>query len=188
VKPEPNGTRTHEPSLRELTVDLDGLRDLLFEKIQSLKDIIDERDRLYKERDESRKTAVDAALAAAKEQNKQTFESSEKAIVKAEEGQRSYNTNHNDLAHKMDEQNKATMPRTETEARFHAMEEKISTLRDSVAAVGSSIGTQVAALTGVQAGGKSMKDESRANIAIIIAFLGLALTLAMTLYRFGAGK
>ena len=53
------------------------------------KEIIDERDRLYKERDDSRRTAVDAALTAVKEQTKASFDASEKAIVKAEEAQRS---------------------------------------------------------------------------------------------------
>ena len=39
-----NGYRTHEPSLRELTADLDGLRDLLLAKIEANREILDERD------------------------------------------------------------------------------------------------------------------------------------------------
>lgn len=95
----------------------------------SLREINDERDRLYKERDESRRTAVDAALTAVKEQTKASFDASEKAIVKAEEAQKSYNQSHNDLARKMDDQNKATMPRSETESRFRSLEEKVNDTR-----------------------------------------------------------
>lgn len=139
-----NGSRTHEPSLRELTAEMDGLRELFHAKFDSLKEILDERDRLYKERDESRKTAVDAALTAVKEQTKDSFVASEKAIVKAEEAQKAYNSSHNDLARKMDDQNKATMPRPEAQQRFSALEEKIVI-----------VSTAVAAAT---AGSKSMKD------------------------------
>jgi len=119
-----------DPSLREVMVAIDGLREL-----------IDERDRRYEERDASRRTAVEAALAAAKEQTRASFDASEKAIVKAESAQTSYNIAHNDLAKKMDDQNKATMPRTETEQRFRSIEEKISDLREAqVSMTGKSMG------------------------------------------------
>jgi hypothetical protein len=121
---EENG-RTHEPSLREITVELDGLRALLLSKLDSMRELL-------KERDEARRTAVDAALTAVKEQTKASFEASEKAIIKAEEAQKSYNVAHNDLARKMDEQNKATMPRLETESRFISMEEKFASLKSAM--------------------------------------------------------
>jgi len=162
--------RTHEPSLRELTIDLDGLKELLISKMESMKEVINERDKLYKERDDSRRTAVDAALAAAKEQTKASFEASEKAIVKAEEAQKSYNIAHNDLARKMDEQNKATMPRTETQQRFDSTAKEISELKTVVAAM-------VASSTGLAVGGKAVKDEGRANLAIIVAIIGVMLAL-----------
>jgi hypothetical protein len=128
---------------------------LVLSRLDALKEVVDERDRLYKERDEARRTAVDAALAAVKENTKASFEASEKAIVKAEEAQKAYNTSHNDLARKMDDQNKATMPRLETEARFRNIEEKI------------------AASAGAMLGSKGVKDESRANLAIGLSFLAL---------------
>jgi phage-related tail protein len=148
-------------------------REVFLAEITALRAIVDERDRLYKERDDSRRVAVDAALAAVKDQTKASFEASEKAIVKAEEAQRAYNLSHNDLARKMDDQNKATMPRVETEQRFHAVEEKINTLRDSVATVGSAVSSQIAAVTSAAQGGKAVKDETRANLAIGLSFLGL---------------
>jgi chromosome segregation ATPase len=151
---------------------------------QALKNITDERDRLYKERDEARRTAVDAALAAAKaavdaaliavkEQTKASFEASEKAIVKAEEAQKSYNQSHNDLARKMDEQNKATMPRTESESRFRTLEEKINDLRESRSGE-----------VGGAHGRVAVKDESRANLAAAIALLSLLLALVALAAKF----
>lgn len=166
-----NGTRTHEPSLRELTSELDGVRGLLDARIQANREILDERDRLYKERDDARRTAVDAALAAVKEQTKASFEASEKAIVKAEEAQKSYNSSHNDLARKMDDQNKATMPRPETETRFQALEEKITSLRDAVSTI-----------TGGNRGGKDVRDDTKAMIAIAISFIVLVLEVATRLF------
>lgn len=132
----------------------------------SLREINDERDRLYKERDDSRRTAVDAALTAVKEQTKASFEASEKAIVKAEEAQKSYNQSHNDLARKMDDQNKATMPRSETESRFRGVEEKVNEIRHAVTAGGS-----------VVLGGQAAKHESRANIAALVGLVGIVLAL-----------
>lgn len=157
---DPNGARTHEPTLRELTTELDGLRELLLAKLEASKEVINERDKLYKERDDSRRTAVDAALAAAKEQTKASFDASEKAIVKAEEAQKSYNVAHNDLARKMDEQNKATMPRLESQQRFDNIAKEVAELKALTAVSG-----------GVIVGTKSVKDESRANVAILISII-----------------
>lgn len=67
--------RTHEPSLRELTAELDGERALRAAEIKRLEQVASERDNRYSER---------AASA-------------EKAIVKAENAQTVYNAGHNDL-------------------------------------------------------------------------------------------
>lgn len=142
----------------------------LGERLIALRQLVDERDRLYKERDESRRTAVDAALAAVKEQTKSSFEASEKAIVKAEEAQKAYNASHNDLARKMDEQNKATIPRPEAQTRFDALEEKIASIKNTLAAS-----------SGVSVGGKALKDESRSNLAIAVSVIVLLITLGKML-------
>jgi hypothetical protein len=82
---EGNGGRTHEPNLRELTSDSDGQFLLLLSKIEALEALLDERDRLYSERDTSRKTAVDAALAAAKEAVAAALLTAKEAAGKAED-------------------------------------------------------------------------------------------------------
>ena len=60
-----DGPRTHEPSLREVTVELDGLRAVLLSELSALRQLMDERDKLYKERADSQKSNVDTALKAA---------------------------------------------------------------------------------------------------------------------------
>ncbi len=166
AKPEDCAGRTHEPALREVVSDLDGLRVLVMAKLDSIRDIIDERDRLYKERDDSRRTAVEAALAAVKSETRASFEASEKAIVKAEEAQRAYNQSHNDLSRKLDDQNKATMPRPEVETRIAAVEEKINSVRDIVTAGG-----------GVLQGGRAAHDDTRANLAIVVSVIGVVVLI-----------
>lgn len=153
---EPNAQRTHEPSLREVVAELDGLRKLM-----------DERDKWYGERDKDRQTAVDKALAAADKQTVAAFLAAKEAVFKAEEGQKSYNATHNDIARKMDEQNKATMPRTEIDARFQGQEEKIGGLKEAFAKT-----------AGATEGTKMVRDDSRANLAIAISFILLLLALA----------
>jgi hypothetical protein len=116
-----NGPRFHDPDIRELTAEVDGLRELTMAKLEALRDLLDERDRMYAGRDEAGKTAVDAALVAVKEQTKNSFDASEKAIKKAEEAQTAYNVAHN-----------ATMPRLEMESRIHALEAKIVDVHDAI--------------------------------------------------------
>jgi hypothetical protein len=75
--------------------------------IETLKEhllmLIEANDKRYKEESDNQKLAVKDALAAQKELTVAAFNSSEKAIVKAEEAQRSYNVNHNDLLRQMKE-------------------------------------------------------------------------------------
>lgn len=121
--------RTHEPSLRELTTDLDGVKSLLLEKVSGLREIIDERDRLYKERSDSQKTALEAALAAANSKNEATGMASKEAIIKAENAQTAYNVSHNDLLKKQD----AMMPRTEVDRIVAGWQEKFEDMRGEIA-------------------------------------------------------
>lgn len=120
-----NNGRTHEPSLRELTSDLDGLRDLVFSKINSLRDLFDERDKLYRERIDAQKEALLTALNANKEQTKASFDASEKAIVKAEDAQRAYNASHNDLIRKME----FMLPQSEARLKWDTIDKETGEIR-----------------------------------------------------------
>jgi hypothetical protein len=127
-----NGTRTHEPSLRELTVDMDGKVDTINEKIKNLHNLIDERDRLYSERNTTQKVAVDAALTAAKEQTGASFASSEKAIVKAENAQSEYNARSNEFRATLADQAERLASKTELVTVNKNLEDKISRHDDDI--------------------------------------------------------
>jgi len=137
MKPETG--RTHEPALREVVADLDGLRLLHEEKIanairrmedveERLGEKMDERDKRYTERDESRTTAVNAALIAAKELNAASQASSKEAIIKAESAQQSYNERSNEFRGQLDDQAKRLISRLEVEQVVKNFEEKINRL------------------------------------------------------------
>ncbi len=105
--------RTHEPSLRELTAELDGLRELFMAKISAQKEIMDERDRLYKERDETRVLAVDSALKAVEKQTEISFVASERALQKAEASQQNYNIRSNEFRGQLEDQARRLMSKDE---------------------------------------------------------------------------
>jgi hypothetical protein len=137
--------------------------DTLHEHVVSL---LSDLEQLFTQRFTDSEKAAAVALTAVKDHTKSSFEASEKAIVKAEEAQKAYNTSHNDLARKMDEQSKATMPRSETEARFRALEEKITELR------------------GISQGGKNMWGYVAGGFAFILLLLSI-LGGVLTLLKFG---
>jgi hypothetical protein len=129
--------------------------DVVHVKVSALRELLDERDRRYEERDRDFKNFVNS-----------TFLSNEKAIAKAEQAQRDYNVAHNDLARKLDEQNKATIPRAECEARFRGLEENIVSLREAVTSFG-----------GVSVGTRGIKDEARANFAVLISVASVVIAI-----------
>ncbi len=104
---------------------IDTLHEYLIAQIRNLRELLDERDRLYKERNDSQRTAVDAALTAVKENTKSSFDASEKAIVKAEDAQREYNIRSNEFRGQLDDQAKTLMPRPEALTMFKSVEEKL---------------------------------------------------------------
>ncbi len=124
--------RTREPSLAELTAQLDSLRELINSKIAAIQEVMNERDRLYLERTENAKGALVTALSAAKDQTSTAFAASKEAISKAEEAQKAYNLSHNDLLRKMDTQHKDTMPRIEAEKEFDGWRIQLNEVKEDV--------------------------------------------------------
>jgi phosphopantetheinyl transferase (holo-ACP synthase) len=106
-------------------------------EVTHLRELMNERDRRYSERADNDRQSVAAAFAA-----------SEKAIQKAEDAQTQYNETHNELSRKLDDQNKATMPRAEIEARF-----------------------------------QTASDNTRGNLALLLAGLGLIVAVASLILR-----
>jgi septal ring factor EnvC (AmiA/AmiB activator) len=172
-------SETANLTLRELTAELYGIRDLLVAKHESLAGLVNERDRLYKERDDSRRTAIDAALAAAKEQTAAAFLASEKAIVKAENAQKDYNDRSNEFRGQLDDQAKRLISRTEVETMVKNLEEKIKRLDDDNRDLRDSRSES----RGTVEGGKHSKDDSRANLAIIVSIAGLVAVILSHLIK-----
>lgn len=110
---------------------VDTLHEHLLSLINNHGKLQDERDRLYMGKFADAKIAVDDALKAQKELTNASFASSEKAIVKAEESQRSYNAGHNDLSRKMESQYALMMPRQEELSIIKSLEEKIESQKES---------------------------------------------------------
>lgn len=101
----------------------------------SLKDYIErimrEQDRVNDIRFKASETAVNAALAAQEKAVGAAFTASERAITKAEDAQKSYNANHNDLSRKMDEQYKQMIPRTEAIDKIEAVVKELTARADA---------------------------------------------------------
>ena len=103
--------------------------------LKALKDLMDERhrevlERFTRERADS-KTSVDAALAAQKEQTRDAFVSSEKAIVKAESAQIAHNLLATELQDRLDRQATNFIARPEFDSRIAGIEGKVADLRES---------------------------------------------------------
>jgi len=117
--------RTHEPSLRELTAELDGMRQLLLAKLSAIESVIDERDRMYKERDDARRTAVDAAFAAQKEAINTAMAAADRAVSKAELATEKRFESVNEFRATLDNQQRTLIPRAEVDVLMRGSSEKI---------------------------------------------------------------
>ena len=125
---ESSNLRTHEPNLRELTAELDGLRELMKAELRSVKELEVERDKRYSERDSSRQDEMKNAVASSKEQSNISFIASKEAVTEAKKSQDAYNTTHNDLVRKMERQSAETISRVEVLTLFKSSEDKESGL------------------------------------------------------------
>lgn len=75
---------------------------------------------------------IDSEFKAQKELNSTIAGAAEKAITKAENAQRDYNTQHNDLSRKMEQQYAEMTPRTEFGLRIASVDDKIATLKEDL--------------------------------------------------------
>jgi hypothetical protein len=110
---EENG-RTHEPSLRELTSDLDGQRLLM-----------DERDRRYGVQFADAKEAVQSALIAQKELTSQAFLASKEAINKADVAGTVNDAKNNEFRSQLKDQAASFPTRIEVDNKTDALGQKI---------------------------------------------------------------
>lgn len=154
---DPSSSRPTPESIRELAAKLEGLRELVLAKFEGLERTIaahderyDERDERYRERDDANKASVKSALIAA-----------EKAGEKTEQSLKEYKTGANEWRDTVKDLVARMPSKTEVDKDINALVDKINVLRDTVTAG-----------RGQREGGKLLKDESRANVALVLAMVG----------------
>lgn len=126
-----NNGRTHEPNLRELTAELDGMRREFAARFDGIVKVMDERDKLYKERAEGSKTAVDAALKAADTFNSANSMASEKAVTKSELNAEKWRDNANEWRGAMIDRESKFASRVEVDNEIRNMAKEIASLRET---------------------------------------------------------
>lgn len=126
-----------EYSLKEVQWRLDDLKELMNEKLEAMQTMVDERDRLYKERSEQNTKFTDLGLQNLSHQMKDQFIASSRAVDKAELAQKEYNIRSNEFRAALDDAQKAMLSRSEAKSefertgeRFDLMKEEIMSLRD----------------------------------------------------------
>ena len=148
-----------------------ALLDEVDRRVAALREVMDERDRRYTERDAARQTAIDAALKSAETLTSSTFAASEKAISKAEANADKWRENANEWRTAMNDRETKFAPRIEIENRLKGLEEKIAELRETWS--GS---------TGSTRGAQTFKEDRRASIGMVIGVAGFCLAVATTLF------
>jgi hypothetical protein len=126
-----NDIRTHEPNLRELTSDLDGLKAFLLSRHDALREVVDEREKLYTERSIASGRAVDAALKAAETLTNAAFAASEKAIQKAESNAEKWRDNANEWRTAMLDRESKFAAKPEVENEFKSIRTEMASLSKS---------------------------------------------------------
>ncbi len=168
----------HAPDLRGLCAEVRALR----AELDGHRELMNERDVRYMGSFKESKEAVSAALQAAKEQTTAAFTASEKAIVKAEDAQRAYNTSHNDLLRKQE----LLVPRIEVENRFKAVEDKIAEVRKADDALIRALDEKLGEIRKGQAGYEGRTggaDSTVDRIFQIVPLLIMAAALAISVYH-----
>jgi len=155
----------------------------LQEKVTALRELMDERDKRYAVQFDAGGTAVSTALAAQKELTSAAFASSEKANAKTEDAQSSYNERTNELRGAMSDQSKTLLPRSEAEARFSSMEEKIEENKKQVASLRESRSSGTGRDMAQESYRTLMKWLVGTAIGVMISGFGAALTITLFLLR-----
>jgi hypothetical protein len=156
--------RTHEPSLREVTSQLDGLKELM-----------DERDRRYEERFKAMDEKTGLALT-----------SSEKAVTKAETATEKRFDSVNEFRDTLRDQAALLMPRPETQALFKAYEEKIENMKGTFQKTLDDHKEDINNLQMSRSEGGGKEKATQHNVAVLMSGAALLIAIiALVLRAFG---
>jgi len=170
-RPDPANGRTHEPSLREITGDVDALRELM-----------DERDRRYEDRFNAQQKAVEAALAAQEKQTLAAFNSGEKAIAKQEAAQASYNERTNEFRGQLADQARTFIPRIETEQGFKQVALEIERIREEIRREHDGLKKEIASLRETRSAIEGAGTKQAKDVSMIVAIIGAITAILGTGY------
>lgn len=148
------------------------------DRLEALRELLAERDLRYDERFIASEKAVITAFA-----------SSEKASLKAEQAQESYNVRSNEFRGQLDDQAKTLMPRLETDGRFNAVEDKIYSAtkisNDKIEEIVKKLDNISGRITTVESSGNGNREAKGnqnsqmlliiAALAMVIQFIGMAI-------------
>jgi hypothetical protein len=152
----PDNGRTHEPSLRELTGQLDDLKELMKIQFDSSERLMEERDTRYLDRFQAMDEKTSLALTSSKE-----------AVTKAEVATEKRFDSVNEFRNTLRDQATLLMPRSETETKFLGIEEKIEDLKKEII----TLREYKSQSTGQQISQNSSQLQSHWVIGIVIAIL-----------------
>lgn len=146
--------------------------------------LLEQRDLFYAEKIkylETRIVSVDdkhtAAVLAAKAIAETTFQSSEKAILKSEEGQRLLNEKNNEFRGQLRDQAEHLMPRTESLSNWKSATEKITELKEQTESKFDLIRKEIQVLREYRSEGGGKSAGMQQSWAVLIAAIGIVGTL-----------
>ncbi len=111
---------------------LEGLRKLFESRIAGIELLQTERDKRYEDRFSSLDKATEKALTAVKEQTAAAFAANKESVIKTEEAQKAYNSQHNDLTRKMETQAGQFVSRERLEDVVKRFDAQVETLKSAI--------------------------------------------------------
>lgn len=119
-------------SLKEVEWRLNDLKELMAEKFDAMQKVIDERDRLYKERSEQNTKFSDLGIQTITHQMQDAFIASSRAVDKAELAQKEYNVRSNEFRAALDDAQKDMLSRPEAKAEFDRTGERFDQIQKEI--------------------------------------------------------
>jgi len=167
------------PCEMKISNDLHALK----EKVDAQRELMDERDKRYSGQFENGEKAVVFALAAQKELTATAFASSKEAIIKAENAQSSYNERTNELRGALNDQNKTLLSRTEAEARFMNVEEKIEDIKRDIASLRETRSSTVGQESAERRAGTTNKWLIGLAVGVMLSMIGSGMAVLLFILR-----
>jgi hypothetical protein len=144
---------------------LDHMLAIVGEKDAHIRTLIDGNDKRYEERFLASQKALELGLAGTKTEIGAALVSADRAVQKAEVATEKRFESVNEFRGTLDNQQRTLIPRSEVDVIKSSLEEKITQLTKTL----DEVRRGDALVGGLAQGGKAVKDESRANLAMLVS-------------------